>query len=325
MAALAELFSQMPFPRVADLRDFRAHDLAGVLEAEDREWRETLDWDFGNSAELVRKFVDQGGLNGAVLLVGGGVRGYAYYVFEDGKGLIGDLYVQPDYRTPAHEALLLNTLMDQIAAIGGVPRVEAQILMLSAELERPARHWKRYQTYRRAFLGLRLPMGLAMEERTLAPYIALQLWGTQDQEPAAHLIPATYAGHNDSLINDQYRNVAGARKFLHNIVQFPGCGVFDAGASIAAYDRRDGSMCGMVLSSMVGPRSGHITQLCVHPEYQRGGLGHELLRHALALLMAEGCRTVSLTVTTENRTARMLYERIGFHVLRKFAAYVWEP
>ncbi len=308
-----------------DLRDFRARSLERVLAAEEREWSETLDWDFAKSAELVSKFVDQGSLHGAVLVTGGGVQGYAYYVFEDGKGLIGDLYVHPEYRTGAHEALLMQAVLDRMAAMGDVPRVEAQIIMLSADLERPARHWSGYQVFRRAFLGLRLPTARPMEQRGLPPDMVLRIWTGQDQEQAAHLIPVTYAGHTDSSINDQYRDVAGARKFLHNIVQFPGCGVFEAAASVAAYDRRTGLMCGMALSSIVGEGSGHITQLCVHPDYQRLGLGHELLRHALLLLEAGGCHTVSLTVTTENRTARMLYERLGFRVLRKFAAYVWEP
>lgn len=325
MAALAEPFRQIPFPRVVDLRDFRARSLERVLGAEEREWSETLDWDFSKSGELVRKFVNQGSLHGAVLVTGGGVQGYAYYVFEDGKGLIGDLYVHPEYRTGAHEALLMQAVLDQMAAMGNVPRVEAQLMMLGTEMEKPARHWSEYHVFRRAYLGLRLPTAQPMEERELPPDMVLRSWTALDQEQAAHLIPITYAGHTDSLINDQYRDVAGARKFLHNIVQFPGCGVFEAAASVAAYDRRSGKMCGMVLSSIVGEGSGHITQLCVHPDYQRLGLGHELLRHALVLLERAGCHTASLTVTVENRTARMLYERLGFRVMRKFAAYVWEP
>ena len=37
------------------------------------------------------------------------------------------------------------------------------------------------------------------------------------------------AGHIDASINDQYRSLHGSLRFLHNIVRFPGCGVFDAG------------------------------------------------------------------------------------------------
>ena len=173
MAAHTEPFSQMPFPKVKDLKDFRAHDLDDVLIAEEREWADTLDWDFGKSAELVRKFVELGNLSGAVLVTPAGVQGYAYYVFEDGKGLIGDLYVHPDYRMAAYEMLLMDEVLNQIAALGGVPRVEAQIMMLSGELERPAWHWNTYQIFRRAFLGLKLPPANAPDQRALPSEIAL--------------------------------------------------------------------------------------------------------------------------------------------------------
>jgi ribosomal protein S18 acetylase RimI-like enzyme len=303
---------------VRDLRDYRSAHLAKVLAAEEREWQETLAWDFRKSSDLVRKFVDQGNLSGAVLLVAGVIQGYAYHVFEDGKALLGDLYVALEFRSAASEALLLNCVMDQMAALVDVPRVEAQIMMASAELGRPARFWREYEAFGRAYLSLQ--GAVEVKARALPAYIQLQLWTAQDQEAAAQLIPLTYYGHVDSRINDQYRNVAGARKFLNNIVQFPGCGVFNAAASVTAYDRRDGRFCGMVLSSVVAESSGHVTQLCVHPEYQRLGLGHELLRNAIELLR---CRTVSLTVTTENRAARILYERFGFRVAKQFAAYVW--
>ena len=307
--------------QVRDLRDYRSVHLATVLRAEEREWQEKLAWDFRKSSDLVRKFVDMGNLGGAVLLVAGVIQGYAYHVFEDGKALLGDLYVAPEFRNAEYEALLLNCVMDQMAALGDVPRVEAQIMMASAELGKPARFWQHHEVFERAYLSLRVPMQITVEAGELPGSIGLQLWTAQDQEAAAQLIPLTYDGHVDSRINDQYRNVVGARKFLHNIVQFPGCGVFDAAASVTAYDHRDGRLCGMVLSSLVGESSGHVTQLCVHPDYQRMGLGHELLRNAILLLQ---CETVSLTVTTENRSALMLYERFGFRVAKQFAAYVWE-
>ena len=57
---------------------------------------------------------------------------------------------------------------------------------------------------------------------------------------------------------------------------------------------------------------------------QGTGLGYELVRRSLAALAGHGCRKASLTVTTANRNAVSLYERMGFAVRRRFAAYVWE-
>ena len=324
MAAFAEPFSRLPTPLVRDLRDLRARDLNDLLAAEEAEWLHVLHWDFRKSADLVRKFVDLGDLNGVALITASGAIGYAYFVFEEGKGLLGNLYVREEQRTSHNEGLLFNAVMDQIAEHGAVPRVEGQIMMLSTPLGKPDSHWKAFHLFRREFFSRELP-GSAVEPGKLPPFLQLEGWSPTFQEEAAQLIPATYLGHVDSQINDQYRSVTGARKFLHNIMQFPGCGEFDAAASLAAFDLRTGKLCGMVLSSLVAQQSGHITQVCVHPDTQGLGLGRELLRRAVERLERAGCNTVSLTVTTENRTARMLYERMGFRLVLRFGAYVWEP
>jgi ribosomal protein S18 acetylase RimI-like enzyme len=133
----------------------------------------------------------------------------------------------------------------------------------------------------------------------------------------------SYQNHVDGQINDQYRSVAGARRFLFNIVQYPGCGAFFRPASVAAFDLRTGRMWGMCLASLVAPDCGHITQLCVTPAARGCGLGHELLRHSLSVLRDSGCQRVSLTVTAANSAVR-LYQRMGFFLLRPFSACVWE-
>ena len=74
----------------------------------------------------------------------------------------------------------------------------------------------------------------------------------------------------------------------------------------------------------MAPESGHITQICVSPEMRGIGLGHELLRRSLETFKEAGCLSASLTVTSENRNAVALYERVGFHTVRRFSAYAWE-
>jgi len=153
--------------------------------------------------------------------------------------------------------------------------------------------------------------------------VFIERWAEHFQEPAAQLIASAYLGHVDSYINDQYRSVAGARRFLFNIVQYPGCGAFYRPASFAAFDP-DGRLCGLCLTSMVAEGIGHITQVCVGNWVRGSGVGYELLRQSLAGLREGGCRKVSLTVTTSNRDAIQLYQRTGFETRRQFSAYVWE-
>jgi ribosomal protein S18 acetylase RimI-like enzyme len=149
-------------------------------------------------------------------------------------------------------------------------------------------------------------------------------WSEARQEEAAELIARSYAGHVDSQINDQYRSTAGARRFLLNIIQYPGCGSFFGPASFVAIDRYTQKACGLCLTSLVSERTGHITQLCVAPEHRGSGLGRQLLVQSLLTLAAHGAQRTSLTVTSANREAIGLYERMGFHNQRDFAAYVWQ-
>src|SRR5438105_11168546 len=152
----------------------------------------------------------------------------------------------------------------------------------------------------------------------------VEKWDDQYNDSAAQLIAAAYEGHIDSRINDQYRCQAGARRFLYNIVQYPGCGAFYRPASYAAFDAMTGRMLGISLASIVAPDTGHITQICVTPQARGTGAGHELLRQSLTTLREMGCTSASLTVTADNRDAVSLYERVGFRLARKFSAYVWE-
>ncbi len=310
---------------VCDLREVRSRDIENLLQAEEREWLQVLRWDFRKSADLVRKFVDMVSLSGAVLINSAGPIGYSYFVFEDGKGLMGDLYVLPQYRTSHHEEMLMISIMEQIGQMGGTPRVEGQIMMLGAPLQKPLRYWNRFEVFERGFLITPTSGFRKLESKKLPDALAIEPWNSQHQEAAAHLIPESYRGHVDSRINDQYQSVTGARKFLENMLQFPGCGVFHGSASLAVFDQRDGRMCAMALSSIVSNDTAHLTQLCVAPEYQGLGLGNELLNRSVALLARDGCHYVSLTVTAENQVARAMYEHAGFRPIRAFTAYVWRP
>jgi ribosomal protein S18 acetylase RimI-like enzyme len=149
-------------------------------------------------------------------------------------------------------------------------------------------------------------------------------WADQYQDAAATVISLAYGHHVDSRINEQYRSVAGARRFLTNIVQYPGCGTFFGQGSMLAFDPQKGWVAGVVLTSFVGPETGHITQLCVAPDAQGLGLGRELLLRAMDALRRAGAKRVSLTVTAANEAALELYKQTGFREMRRFLAYVWE-
>jgi ribosomal protein S18 acetylase RimI-like enzyme len=305
------------------LRNVRPEQLGLVLEEETAEWRSELNWDFRASADLVRRFAGMQALDGLALLAGPRIVGYTYAVGEESKGLIGDLYVAPRYRTREREDMLLRAVLDSMWRVAGMRRIEAQLIMLGAPLTRalPDELW--LQPYERYLFEMPLGAmaGLSPAEPASAAIVG---WSENRHDDAAKIIAASYAGHIDSQINDQYRSVAGARRFLMNIVQYPGCGTFFAPASFVAFNRADRSPCGLCMASMVAEDVGHVTQVCVTPSHRGTGLGRELIRRSLAALATHGAREVSLTVTASNSAAIRLYERMGFVKRKRFAAYVWE-
>ena len=317
MAALSDASA----PRVLELREVGAEELDPLLNEEIASWRRQLDWDFRPSADLVRRFVQMQALSGHCLVLGGRIAGYTYYVCEDRKGLIGDLYVMEEFRTPETESLLLAATLDALIKTPFVRRIESQLMMLGGA--GPLPYWRWLRMFDRQFMETDVRGAASLAARA-TPLVVYQPWSERAQEEAAHLIPAAYRGHIDSQINDQYRSIPGARRFLLNIIQYPGCGSFFAQGSFLAVEADSGRICGLCLSSQVAPAIGHITQLCIDPSVKGMGVGYELLRRSLVSLSSSGSGKVSLTVTTANTEAIRLYERVGFRTVRRFAAYVWE-
>jgi ribosomal protein S18 acetylase RimI-like enzyme len=323
MAARIEAVPPAHPAHIVDLRRVTAAQMEPLLQEESAAWVASLDWDFEKSADLVRRFVELRALTGCALMERGEAAGYSYYVVEESKGLIGDLFMRAHARTVARENLLLRHVLDAIVATPSVRRVESQLMMIDSRPARLVPMREYLQTFERVFMRGDL-RGMPLEEGPVRRPTYLERWSDHYQDAAAHLIASAYAGHVDSLINDQYRSVAGARRFLYNIVQYPGCGTFYRQASYAAMDAGTGRVVGISLASLVGARCGHITQICVAPGWRGTGVGHALLRQSLLTLRDLGCTTASLTVTASNEAAISLYERVGFATTRHFSAYVWE-
>jgi ribosomal protein S18 acetylase RimI-like enzyme len=319
MAALSDI----ALPRIVDLRQVRTVDLDPLLHEETAAWDRRLNWDFKPSADLVRRFVEMQALAGFALVHSNRVIGYVYYVCEERKGLIGDLYVLEAWRSVENENLLLGPVLDALFGVPFVRRVESQLMMIGQPFGRPLPAASRLHIYERDFMEVDLG---SAGNLPAAPSVdlAVEPWNETDQDEAARVIAAAYENHIDSRINDQYRSTAGARRFLLNIVQYPGCGAFLKPASFVALHPNTRTMCGICLSSLVNRSIGHITQICVTPEVRGTGVGYALLRRSLSALAAQGCLRASLTVTSVNHSAIELYKRTGFQKKRSFAAYVWE-
>jgi len=320
---MAARLNPEPAPQVVDLRRLTSRDLDPLLAEECAEWLSELEWDFSKSADLVRRFTDMRALSGSALVEYGRITGYMYFVLEEDKGLIGDLYVTREFREQGREHLLMQSAIDPMMGMPGVERIESQLMMMPHDGTRQPPFSNYASMYKRNFMRIDLTRAPLGKGRVRRP-VYFEKWNDHYNTAAAQLIADAYEGHTDSRINDQYRSVSGARKFLYNIVQYPGCGTFYRPASVAAFEPLDGRLCGVSLASIVSEKIGHITQICVSPSVRGTGIGHELLRQSLTTMRDAGCRSATLTVTASNEDAVALYERVGFVTVRQFSAFVWE-
>jgi ribosomal protein S18 acetylase RimI-like enzyme len=270
--------------------------------------------------------VDANILPGSAAIERGRIFGYTFFVYEGSKGVVGDLFVANESRLSNSrevELKLLTHVIETLQQSPGIHRVEAQLLAHEAgSVARPFLD-QGFQRHPRLFMVL--PLGQETSNKpSTHPEIEIRRWSDTDYQPSAAVITAAYRGHVDAQINDQYHTLAGSLRFLNNIVRFPGCGLFDAEASFAAVDRKAKNLIGLILCSRVRGDVGHVTQVCVLPEYRSHGIGESLLAATVSNLRKRGFSMLSLTVTEANTRAVALYRRLNFDSKRVFDAFVWE-
>jgi ribosomal protein S18 acetylase RimI-like enzyme len=311
---------------ILDLRHFSSVDLRPLLDDETRAWASLLSWDYNGSAEMILRYVDAKILPGYAAIERGRIFGYSFFVYEGSKGVVGDLFVANGGRLAnAHEVeiKLLTHVIETLQQSPGIHRVEAQLLAHEAgSVARPFLD-QGFQRHPRLFMVLGLDRTVPQARATF-PDVEIRRWTEADYQPAAALITAAYRGHVDAQINDQYHTLSGSLRFLNNIVRFPGCGLFDAESSYAAVDRKAKNLIGLILCSRVRNDVGHVTQVCVLPEYRSRGVGEALLAATSVNLRKRGFSMLSLTVTEANAGAVALYRRLNFESKRVFDAFVWE-
>jgi ribosomal protein S18 acetylase RimI-like enzyme len=311
---------------ILDLRHFSSVDLRPLLEDETQLWARLLSWDYSGSAEMILRYVDAKILPGYAAVDRGRVFGYSFFVYEGSKGVIGDLYVANGNRLPNArevELKLLTHVIETLQQSPGIHRVEAQLLAHEANaVSRPFLNTG-FQRHPRLFMTL--PLG-KFESQKIPTHAEVEIrpWIDSDYQPSAAVITAAYRGHVDAQINDQYHTLSGSLRFLNNIVRFPGCGVFDAESSFVALDRNAKNLIGLILCSRVRQDVGHVTQVCLLPEYRSRGIGESLLAATEGSLRKRNFSLLSLTVTEANIGAVALYRRLHYQSNRIFDAFVWE-
>jgi ribosomal protein S18 acetylase RimI-like enzyme len=317
---------------ILDLRHFSARQLRPLLETEARAWEQRLRWNYQSSTELLLQYLDSRILPGFVALDRGRICGFTFCVYEGHKAVVGDAYAVAN--EPVQVLRITRTLLQHLLQLlhhsPGIDRVESQLLLYDAGSIDEAFLSAGFKMYPRLFMEHNLPPAAPIAANgngftpALPAHVELAGWSASHYQAAAELIHESYLGHIDARINDQYCSLHGSLRFLHNIVRFPGCGVFDADQSWVLRDTRNGALVGMVLCSRVAGDVAHITQLCVAPAWRGRGLGRLLLRHCAGHLAGSGFAAITLTVTEANHQAVKLYQELGFFTRHRFDAMVMD-
>ncbi|MGH9590781.1 MAG: GNAT family N-acetyltransferase [Terracidiphilus sp.] len=315
---------------ILDLRHFAAALIRPVIEAEGELWRKRLHWDYRTSAKLLMQYLDSHSLPGYAALEAEKVVGYAFCVYEETKAIVGDVFAvdrllpaAASLTAPDVETTLLKHLFETLLNSPQVNRVESQLLLHPSGAHAEIFRANDFRIFRRLFMLQRL-QGTASQTRvTLPDELEVRGWRDDDLNSASRLIAEAYRGHPDSLINDQYCSVHGSLRFLNNIVRYSGCGQFSAHASHVVVHKPSRELIALILGSRVSTQSGHITQVCVHPNYRRIGLARMLLSAAADCFTRQGAEEISLTVTEANSHAIDLYKNQGYTCAHVFDAAVW--
>jgi len=143
----------------ADLRDFRASELDLLLEEQCAFWNQRFQWDFSASADVIRRFLDMRNLFGFALLRDGKPVGYSYFVNEDRKALVGDLFITAAHRSEAAERVLLHDTIKSAVVFPNVRRVEGQLLGLSFNPCDEVIYGRNLAVFERNFMMLEDPRG----------------------------------------------------------------------------------------------------------------------------------------------------------------------
>lgn len=79
------------------------------------------------------------------------------------------------------------------------------------------------------------------------------------------------------------------------------------------------------LCLLAGPGERHVTNLAVHQDWRRRGLGKRLLESAIRAAKNDSCRHLFLEVRPSNEPARRLYSSLGFVELYRRRGYYIKP
>jgi ribosomal protein S18 acetylase RimI-like enzyme len=322
--------------RIIPMEEADLIGLDALFDEQCREWLTLLRWDYAEPSRMIRQVVRQRDLVGFVAMSGSRAIGFAYYLVEDGRCSIGDIYITKEWRGVGVDRQLVAAILDALERGPRLRRIESQCVSVDNDgaIELFAAHrFKRFDRYYMLKELARTPgdevLSASYQQRQSRAGesdsdIIIRAWQEADFSQAARVIHQSYRGRTDSRINSQYTTEEGCAELLTILTDHLWCGDFLPHVSRVAVRRGTRKLVGVLIASRIAPRVGHIGQLSVHHAYQGQGLGRRLLDGVLQEFVQYGFNAATLAVTAINTPALRLYESAGFRRLHSFPVFFRE-
>src|SRR5258708_38378716 len=178
---------------ILDLRHFTSADLRPLLEEEIAMWGRTLSWDYATSAEMILRYMDAKILPGYAAIERGSIFGYSFFVYEQNKGVIGDLFFCDGGLGPYRhevEGRLLRHVIETLQQSPGIHRVQAQLpAHHTGEVSRPFLQ-QGFSRHPRVVMNLEIGKHPQAALPALPPPFEIRPWSAQAYQSAAAFVTA---------------------------------------------------------------------------------------------------------------------------------------
>ena len=278
-----------------DWRDIEPARLRACYDAEQRSWADDLGWDTAWTWTTVEEARVTWGLPGLVVEApGGGIDGWTFWMPDHATLHVGGLVAASPQATDA----LLDALLEQRGGAAAVACfVRHRAPGLAEGLARRGFRLEQFHYFSRS-------------AHTATPSVlASDPWTDGDFPAAVALIQSAYSGDTGRHFAPG-GTTAEWTKYLSELVDHRGCGLFDAAATRVL--RGASGLQGLALMTTLSDRTAHLAQLVVHPDARGRGLAGRLVSDVLSCAADAGKRDVTLLVGEDNAPARALYARRGF-------------
>jgi ribosomal protein S18 acetylase RimI-like enzyme len=290
-----------------DWRELPAAAVRALLDAEQRWWLAQLDWDLTAALADLEPARQAGHLPGLVVVDDRGRPvGWAFFTGEGDSVQVGAL----DATDVRAGRLLASAVVEAADAVGAAVITGLIRPGVVGVAERLAEAGFALEPYGYFELSTRDSRAFASDVR---------LFTTADRAAVPDLFARAYAGSTDVRPFAPRGTETEWVRYTTQILDSPGCGRFQARASVVTGSRR---LEGAALITAISETTAHLAQVAVDPAARRHGLGRQLVESAAAAARARGFTRLTLFVAAGNARALGLYDQLGFRPTASFLAAV---